>query len=155
VASNPNAYHAYAPEEDTTGADTSVTATVLFVLSCGNTFLVAYLERELNYPRPGTGGCNTSKCRGHGDVDVWIGEVGPVKEIEELRTYFRTHRFSDRYELYHGKVQILLAWAIQKVSWRVTEGIVWIERRIVWRTKIRAAKDRARQDKRRSIEVLI
>ena len=59
---------------------------VLFVLCCGNNFLVADLERELDHSWPGTGGCNTSKGRRHGDVAVWIREVGPIKEIKDLRT---------------------------------------------------------------------
>src|SRR5262245_23230599 len=59
-------------------------------------FLVAYLERELNHSWPGTRRCNTSKRGRHGDVAVWIGEVGPVKEIEELCTQFRPHRFFNR-----------------------------------------------------------
>ena len=156
MASNPNAYHGYELLlEGTSSTAVPTNPFVLFVLFCGNTFLVAYLERELDDSWPGTRSRNTSKRRGHGDVDVWIGEVGPVKGIEELRTYLRAHCFSNRYELYHGKVEILLSWSIKKISRRVTKRIVCIERRIVWSTKIRAAEYRARQDKGRGIEILI
>ena len=86
---------------------------VLFVPSCGK--LKAHF-----------------KCK----LDIRIREVGPVEDIEELRPQLGAHRLPDRNELHHRKIQVLLSWPIKKISRRVAERIVRIERRIVRRAEI-------------------
>jgi hypothetical protein len=78
-----------------------------------HSFLVAYFERKLDHSRTSAGRCDASESRRHGDVAVWIGEVGPVKKIEELGAQLRPDAFIDRDKLYHGKVESLLSWSIK------------------------------------------
>ena len=107
--------------------------------SCGKS-LETHFSGKLDNARTGARRSDAAKRCGHGDVAVWVGEVGPVEKIEKLRAQLSAHPFLDRYEFYHRKVQVLLSWTIKKIPRRVAKWIVHVERRIVGRAEIATAE---------------
>src|SRR5918998_6771482 len=74
------------------------------------------LESELDDARPGAGLRDATEGRGHRDVAVRVGEVGPVEEVEELRAELAAHGLRERQVLHHREVHVLLPRPRQDVA---------------------------------------
>src|SRR3712207_6740274 len=113
------------------------------------------LERELYDARPrGRLRDAPERCR-HSYVAVRVGEVRPVKEVEELRAELSAHALRERDELHNREVQVLLPGATESVARRVAERIRRVEHGVVDNPYGTARQYGARDDESRRVEISV